>query len=115
MTNAPTSLPRVDADAHGVWETDERGSRSGYRWEEVYRVYAYKLDIISAVRLMVGLDTSYGEYMELIEDLPGFAEAAATFHLHLPGLPRDWLKRAGELTLDDEPEVFWQREQEGSS
>lgn len=99
--------PQLVADASGVWQSN--GSRrSGYAWDEIYRIGGHKLDAITHIITVVTLDTEYGEYMELLGDSEGFDDVIRAITLQIPHLSADWFEQIQAIELGSTIEV-WKR------
>jgi hypothetical protein len=78
-------------------------------WEDVFCVSGHKLDGITEVSTCVVLDWSYGEFVELYHDRPGFEQVVAVIAERLPGIAPDWFARIERLGIGDAPIEVWRR------
>jgi hypothetical protein len=64
--------PKLSADREGIWRESAEGTRSGIRWDEIWRVSGYRLDTIGEIVTVIELDWEGGDFLELNDDWEGF-------------------------------------------
>ena len=103
-------FPLLTADADGIWRQDKTGRRSGIRWGEIYHIGGYKLDLMSRVVTVVELDWDFGEFIEFMDNWPGFDDVVNAITSRVPGIVPDWIVRIRSLSTGDNPVDVWKRE-----
>lgn len=103
-----SEAPKIITDADGIWEFHS-GTRMGIAWNDIFAVSAVKLDRVTGVIIVVTLDFSWGEYHEIMDHWPGFAEAVDSITARLPGIDPLWMNRVRAMKLGDTPIAVWQQ------
>lgn len=80
-------------------------------WEEIYRLLGQREDYGTGLHFRITLDHINGEFYELLDDDPGYADVIGRLTEFLPGLPHDWYDRVLTMPVNDPdaPAVLWLR------
>jgi hypothetical protein len=105
----PPAIPTIQVDEGGVWRVDGAGRRFGIEWHEVWRVSAYKLDVIDDVDTILELDFDNGHFLELNSSFTGFQDALQRICSYWPDVRPGWASAIEGLRTDDDPITLWQR------
>jgi len=101
--------PRIFADEHGVWRENMAGRPFGIKWDEIYRVSAWRDDHTTAISVCVTLDFDWGECIELRDHQPGFDQVTEAISDRLPGINKRWFERVQATEFSDPPLEVWRR------
>lgn len=98
--------PRVIADERGVWVADGGGTHYGVGWEELCAVSASKVDMKSQTEIVLGLDVSHGETVEINASSTGFSGLVDQLTQRL-ALEGTWFETLGEHFTVSDLVVVW--------
>lgn len=100
----------IRADEHGLRHLTADGDPFyGFEWTEIFSISGSKLDLMESECIILSFDNESGEFIELTDRMPGFADAVAAISQHLLGVDADWFSRIAGLSITADPLVIWER------
>ncbi|WP_312114958.1 hypothetical protein [Brevibacillus reuszeri] len=79
-------------------------------WEDIYVVYYYQIDCINSVLGYLAFDLTYGETIEINDNVENWEQVVEDLEKYLPSQAKDWRASLRNWSIHDDELLIYQKE-----